>query len=80
MRNTLYAGRNGGELQFVNRTYLSDQGSDGAGWGPADTPFGGHGLPTYTGTLANGTKLSACGGRQAICPAHRRRHQAAHHR
>ena len=59
VRNTLYAGRNGGELQFVNRTYLSDQGSDGAGWGPADTPFGGHGLPTYTGTLANGTKLSA---------------------
>ena len=44
---------------FVNREYLSDQGSDGAGWGPADSPSSGPGLPTYTGTLADGTKLSA---------------------
>jgi hypothetical protein len=44
---------------FVNRTYLSDQGSDGAGWGPADSPARGPGLPTYTGTLADGKKLSA---------------------
>ena len=44
---------------FVNRTYLSDQGSDGAGWGPADASFVGRGLPTYSGTLADGTKLSA---------------------
>ena len=44
---------------FVNRTYLSDQGSDGAGWGPADTPGPGAGLPTYSGTLADGTKLVA---------------------
>jgi hypothetical protein len=57
--NTLYVGRGGGELMFVNRTYLSDQGSDGAGWGPASSPLGGSGLPTYTGTLAEGTKLSA---------------------
>jgi len=57
--NTLYVGRDGGELMFVNRTYLSDQGSDGAGWGPADTPATGAGLPTYEGTLADGTKLSA---------------------
>ncbi len=57
--NTLYAGKTGGELMFVNRTYLSDQGSDGAGWGPADTPARGAGLPTYEGTLADGTHLSA---------------------
>jgi hypothetical protein len=57
--NTLYVGRDGGELMFVNRTYLSDQGSDGAGWGPASSPFGGRGLPAYTGTLADGTKLPA---------------------
>ena len=37
-RNTLYAGKDGGEIEFVNRTYLSDQGSDGAGWGPARHP------------------------------------------
>jgi hypothetical protein len=57
--NTLYVGKSGGDLMFVNRTYLSDQGSDGAGWGPDDTPARGAGLPTYTGTLADGTKLSA---------------------
>ncbi len=58
-RNTLYVGREGGELMFVNRCYLSDQGSDGAGWGSADSPDAGRGLPTYTGTLADGTQLSA---------------------
>jgi hypothetical protein len=58
-KNTLYAGKGGGELNFVNRIYLSDQGSDGAGWGPASSPSGERGLPTYTGTLADGTKLSA---------------------
>lgn len=57
--NTLYAGGDGGELMFVNRTYLPDQGSDGAGWGPAVSPSAGLGLPTYSGTLADGTKLSA---------------------
>lgn len=57
--NALYVGREGGELMFVNRTYLSDQGSDGAGWGPADAPSPGRGLPTYSGTLADGTRLSA---------------------
>ncbi len=57
--NTLYVGGNGGELMFVNRTYLSDQGSDGAGWGPADTPAQGAGLPTYEGTLADGAHLSS---------------------
>jgi hypothetical protein len=58
-RNALYVGKGGGELMFVNRTYLSDQGSDGAGWGPAASPLVRRGLPTYTGTLADGTKLSA---------------------
>ncbi|MGY6276069.1 DUF1254 domain-containing protein [Methylomonas sp. MgM2] len=58
-KNTLYAGKDGGELQFVNRIYLADQGWDGAGWGPADTSWPGRGLPTYTGKLANGKKLSA---------------------
>ena len=57
--NTLYVGKDGGELMFVNRTYFSDQGSDGAGWGPASSPARGPGLPTYTGTLKDGTKLSA---------------------
>ena len=56
--NTLYVGRGGGNLMFVNRAYLSDQGSDGAGWGPADTPGAGAGMPTYSGTLADGTKLN----------------------
>jgi hypothetical protein len=58
-RNMLYAGKDGGEVEFVNRTYLSDQGSDGAGWWPASQPFPGPGLPTYTGTLADWTQLSA---------------------
>jgi hypothetical protein len=57
--NTLYTGRGGGELQFVNRIYLADQGWDGAGWGRASSPSGGRGLPTYEGTLTDGTKLSA---------------------
>ena len=58
-KNTLYVGRDGAELMFVNRSYLADQGSDGAGWGPASSPDPGPGLPTYTGTLADGTQLSA---------------------
>jgi hypothetical protein len=57
--NTLYAGHDGGELQFVNRIYLADQGWDGAGWGRASSPSGGRGLPSYEGMLADGTKLSA---------------------
>lgn len=58
-QNTLYVGDDGGELMFVNRIYLSDQGWDGAGWGMASAPSAGRGLPTYTGILADGTKLSA---------------------
>ena len=72
-RNTLYVGQAGGDLMFVNRTYLADQGSDGAGWGSADSPGVGAGLPTYTGTLADGTQLSAAEvvqqfGRQMAAP------------
>lgn len=58
-RNTLYAGRAGGELQMVLRIYLPDRGRDGAGWGPASAPYDGRGLPTYEGMLADGARLSA---------------------
>lgn len=58
-QNTLYVGKGGGELMFVNRTYLSDQGSDGAGWGPEDGSSAGRGLPIYSGKLADGTKLNS---------------------
>lgn len=57
--NTLYVGRSGGNLMFINRAYLADQGSDGLGWGPADTTGPVAGLPTYSGVLADGTKLNA---------------------
>ncbi|WP_313954075.1 DUF1254 domain-containing protein [Accumulibacter sp.] len=57
-KNTLYVGTDGGERQVVNRIYLSDQGSDGTGWAPADRPSPARGLPTYTGTLADGSKLT----------------------
>jgi len=59
--NTLYAGIDGAVLQMVLRIYLPDQGWDGAGWGPSDQSFSGRGLPTYEGTLADGTKLDATG-------------------
>ena len=39
--NTLYAGTEGGDRQLVLRVYLSDQGSDGAGWGPWASASGG---------------------------------------
>jgi hypothetical protein len=57
-KNTLYVGTDGSQHQFVNRIYLPDQGSDGAGWAPADKPSGVRGLPTYSGMLADGSKLS----------------------
>ena len=56
--NTLYAGTEGGDLQLVLRVYLSDQGSDGAGWGPWASASGGRGLPTLEGTLADGTRVT----------------------
>lgn len=57
MPNTLYAGTDGGELQMVMRIYLSDQGRDGAGWGPWATGTAQRGLPVLEGTLADGTRL-----------------------
>jgi hypothetical protein len=56
--NTLYAGANGGELELVLRIYLSDQGSDGAGWGPWASASHAQGLPSLEGTLADGTRLA----------------------
>lgn len=55
--NTLYAGTDGGELQMVMRIYLSDQGRDGAGWGPWASGSSERGLPSLEGTLADGTRL-----------------------
>jgi hypothetical protein len=57
--NSLYVGEAGGTIQAVLRLYLSDQGSDGGGWGPADAPPGARGLPSYEATLADGTRLNA---------------------
>ena len=56
--NTLYAGREGGELQAVVRIYLSDQTWDGTGWGAATSPSGAAAF-RYEATLADGTRLSA---------------------
>lgn len=58
MPNTLYAGTDGGEIQMVMRIYLSDQGRDGAGWGPWASGTSQRGLPTLEGTLADGTTLA----------------------
>lgn len=58
-RNTLYIGREAKDIEAVIRIYLPDQDRDGAGWGPAETPSGKRGLPTYEAKLADGTKLSA---------------------
>jgi hypothetical protein len=58
-KNTLYVGRDGGKREAVIRIYLADQDRDGAGWGPAASSFDKRGLPSYEGTLADGTKLSA---------------------
>ncbi len=55
--NTLYVGTDEAVLEMVLRIYLPNQGMDGAGWGPGDYPFSERGLPSYEGTLADGTKL-----------------------
>src|SRR5262249_31150662 len=58
-KNTVYVGREGKELTAGFRIYLSDEGYDGAGWGPGDKPsLEGPGV-TYEGKLADGTPLSA---------------------
>src|SRR5262249_15905351 len=57
--NTIYAGRDEKVIQAGFRIYVSDQGYDGAGGGPADTPsLEGPGV-TYEAKLADGTRLSA---------------------
>jgi len=56
--NALYAGAGGGKLASVLRIYLSDEGWDGAGWGPANAPRSGPPF-RYEGMLADGTLLSA---------------------
>jgi hypothetical protein len=55
--NTVYVGKDEAEVQAVLRVYLSDQGYDGAGWGPADRSSAERGF-TFEGRLADGTKLS----------------------
>lgn len=57
--NTIYVGRGGETLQSVIRVYLSDRGSDGAGFGPDNTPSAIRGLPSYEAVLADGTRLDA---------------------
>jgi hypothetical protein len=58
-KNTIYVGREGKELMAGFRIYLTDEGYDGAGWGPADVPsLDGPGI-NYEGKLADGTRLSA---------------------
>ena len=58
MANTLYVGTDGGDRQMVMRVYLSDQGSDGAGWGPWASAVRPRGLPSMEGTLADGTRVT----------------------
>jgi hypothetical protein len=57
-KNTLYVGKDGQMLLAGFRIYVTDQGFDGAGWGPGDRPsLEGPGV-TYEGQLSDGTKLS----------------------
>jgi len=57
--NTVYVGTEEKEIQLVFRIYLSDEGYDGAGWGPADSPSKAGPGYTFDGKLADGTVLSA---------------------
>jgi hypothetical protein len=58
-KNTVYAGKQGELLLAGFRIYVTDEGYDGAGWGPGDRPsLDGPGV-TYEGQLADGTRLSA---------------------
>jgi hypothetical protein len=58
-KNTVYVGRQGKELMAGFRIYLSDEGYDGAGWGPGAVPSPDGPGVTYEGKLADGTVLSA---------------------
>ncbi len=57
--NTVYVGPQGEALTLAVRVYVSDEGYDGAGWGPWDVPSSAGPLWTYEGGLADGTSLSA---------------------
>jgi hypothetical protein len=58
-KNTAYVGTDEQMLLGGFRIYVSDQGYDGAGWGPGDGPsHDGPGV-TYDARLADGTVLSA---------------------
>lgn len=58
-KNTVYVGKDASTIMAGFRIYVTDEGYDGAGWGPADTPLlDGPGV-TYEGKLADGTELSA---------------------
>ena len=57
-KNTVYSGKEEREIQCVFRIYMSDEGYDGAGWGPASSPST-KGFPLICeARLADGTKLS----------------------
>jgi hypothetical protein len=57
-KNTLFVGSDEKEILAGFRIYVSDDGYDGAGWGPAEKPSL-EGPPiTYSAELADGTQLS----------------------
>jgi hypothetical protein len=56
--NTLYIGTDGETFYPVFRIYVSDEGYDGAGWGPGDSPSTEGPGYTFEGKLADGTRLS----------------------
>ncbi len=57
--NTMFVGTEETDTQLMYRIYVSDEGYDGAGWGPADASFAeGRGY-TVEGTLADGTTLTS---------------------
>jgi hypothetical protein len=56
--NTMYVGTEETETQLMYRIYVSDEGWDGAGWGPADSPSTEGPGYTVEGKLADGTPLS----------------------
>ena len=58
-KNTVYAGREAPEDQGVFHVYVTDEGYNGAGIGPADSPSSEGPLFTYEAKLADGTRLSA---------------------
>jgi hypothetical protein len=59
VKNTMYAGRGERAFQLVFRIYVTDEGFDGAGLGPANSSSSPDPLVTYEAKLADGTRLSA---------------------